>query len=449
MATLQRQFERFIKREHLFGPSDKLLLAVSGGVDSIVLVHLMHSLNYKASVVHCNFQLRGEDSDHDAALVEAIAKKHNLPFYHKKFNTSDYAESQHLSTQLAARELRYQWFDELVSAHSFDYLITAHHGNDQIETMLYNLIKGTGAAGLRGIPLRTDQIRRPLLFAKREEIEAYAKEHKLKWREDASNKEDKYRRNRIRLRVVPELKHINPGLEKTMSNNSKRFDALEKLLLNQVTLISKEYLNQNNNGYSLSMSWYKASEGSLAVLVELLRPFGFNADQCFSIDEIIDNTESNSVGKQFYSAQYVLAIDRGTIQIVSVHSDEKFELMINKSDEFVSTPLADFSLELANSKGDWPKDKKVAYLDAQFVEFPIKVRNWKQGDSFYPLGMNGKKKLSDFMIDEKIPVNLKSRVVLFESKKDIIWVAGHRIDDRYKITPKTKRVLIIKMTDHV
>lgn len=449
MATLQNQFKRFIKKEHLFESADKLLVAISGGVDSMVLIHLLHTQNYQVSIAHCNFQLREVDSDKDEALVETFAKTHDIPFYLKKFNTKDYADSQHLSIQLAARALRYQWFDELTQAHDFKYLLTAHHANDQLETMLYNLTKGTGAAGLRGIPLKYEQIRRPLLFAKREAIEAYAIVQQLEWREDVSNQEDKYSRNRIRRNVVPELKIINSGLEKTMLSNSRRFEALEKLLLNQTALVRDQYLTKNKGAFSLSLSWYNTSTGSLSILIELLRSFGFNSDQCFSMSEIIDNAASTREGKRFFSAKYELTIDRGTIQIVTKKNDPIIEIEVHANDEQVSTPEADFSFELRDHQGNWSRDKIMAYLDADLVDFPLKIRNWKQGDSFCPLGMSHKKKLSDFMIDEKIPVNLKSRVVLFESKKDIIWVAGHRIDDRYKITPKTKRVLIIKMTDHV
>lgn len=446
LSALALSFERFIKKEQLFVTTDNLLVAVSGGVDSVVLVHLLHSTGYKPAIAHCNFQLRGTESDGDADFVENLAQSLSIKAHLEKFDTKAFAAKHHISTQVAARELRYRWFNDLMDKHQCQYLLTAHHANDQVETMLYNLTKGTGIAGLRGIPLRNEKIRRPLLFAKREEIEAYAKENDLNWREDSSNQEDKYSRNQIRLHVIPELKKINPGLEQTMLQNSKRFEALEMLLLDQATTVLREYSTQNNDLFKLNLSWYDESKGGLAILTELLKSFGFNFDQCISISEGII---SNAVGKQFYSSTYVLTIDRNCLNIMPRKTDESFSVEIEVEDQSASTPYARFSIEIRDKSKEWSKDPKIAHLDADLISSPLKIRNWQEGDYFQPLGMKGKKKLSDFMIDEKIPVNLKSRVSLFESDGNIIWIAGYRIDDRYKVTPKTKRVLIIKMTDHV
>lgn len=446
VSTLLQSFERFIKKERLFKPNDNLLVAVSGGVDSVVLVHLLKKAGYTPAIAHCNFQLRSEASDEDAVFVEKLGQSLKLKVHFKTFETKTYASTHQVSTQLAARNMRYTWFEELLSTNPYDYLLTAHHANDQTETMLYNLIKGTGIAGLRGIPLKTQQIVRPLLFAKREEIESYAQENNLVWREDTSNQEDKYSRNHIRLNVIPELKKINPGIEQTMLHNNKRFDALEKLLLRETAIIKKQHLTQSNDTYSLALDWYQESNGGLAVLIELLKPFGLNMDQCLSIDTAI---RSESVGKQFFSTQFTVATDRNKLKIVPHKEEKSFIIKLDKYDRLVSTPYADFTFEFGPKPDSWPQDKTIAHLDADLIEYPLKIRNWEQGDSFYPLGMKGKKKLSDFMIDEKIPVNLKSRVMLFESGDDIVWLAGYRIDDRYKVTTKTKNVLIIKMTDHV
>ncbi|SMD38161.1 tRNA(Ile)-lysidine synthase [Reichenbachiella faecimaris] len=444
MSTLLKSFERFIKKERLFVLEDSLLVAVSGGVDSVVLVHLLKSLGYDLTLAHCNFQLRGEESDLDASFVKSLGKSYDSEVLVEKFDTKGYATEHQVSTQMAARHLRYDWFEKLLTDHK--YLLTAHHANDHTETMLYNLTKGTGISGLRGIPLRNDKIRRPLLFTKREEIETYAKTNQLAWREDASNQEDKYSRNHLRLNVIPELKKINPSLEQTMLQNSLRFEALEKLLANEVSTIKHKHLTQSSHSFSLGLDWYDHSKGGLSILVELLKGFGFIFDQCLSIEEAI---ASQTVGKQFYSEKYVLATDRGKIQIVLRTSDESFSLEIDKEACSATTPYADFMIETRDKPKEWSKEATVACLDADCIQHPLKVRSWEQGDFFYPLGMTGKKKLSDFMIDEKIPVNLKSRVTLFESDGNIIWVAGYRIDDRYKVTPKTKRVLIIKMTHHV
>ncbi|MEP2023923.1 MAG: tRNA lysidine(34) synthetase TilS [Reichenbachiella sp.] len=446
MSTLLQSFEKFVNKEALFTTEDDLLIAVSGGLDSVVLLHLLMSLKYSTAIAHCNFQLRGKDSDQDATFIEGLGKSYHAKVHLQKFDTTTYAENHQVSTQLAARELRYRWFEELLASHKYKYLLTAHHANDQVETMLYNLTKGTGIAGLRGIPLKNNYVRRPLLFANREEIELYAKEHQLEWREDASNQQDKYSRNHLRLNVIPELKEINPGLEQTMLQNSRRFDALEKLLMKEVSSIKGQFFKQKNTTYSLGMEWYDESKGGLSVLTEILKPYGFNFDQCISIGEA---TNAQAIGKQFYSRKFVLAIDREKISIVPQQSNESFSILISDINQLATVPFADFTLEITDKNESWSKDTKVANLDADLISLPLKIRNWNQGDFFIPLGMKGKKKISDFMIDEKIPVNLKSRVTLFESNDDIIWVAGYRIDDRYKVTPKTKRVLIIKMTDHV
>ncbi|WP_422359806.1 tRNA lysidine(34) synthetase TilS [Reichenbachiella sp.] len=443
--TLLNQVKQHIKKNRLFGPDDNLLIALSGGLDSMVLTHLLFQLDYHIGVAHCNFQLRGQESDTDAEFVEAFAKMHKIPFYTKAFDTKKFAKDQQLSTQLAARELRYTWFDEVLRTQAYNYLVTAHHAGDQVETMLYNLTKGTGIAGLRGIPLKNDQIRRPLLSISKEDIEAYARTHELQWREDASNQDDKYSRNRLRLNVIPELKQLNPGLEQTLTNNSKRFEALEMLLVHQANEVRSQFLSKHQDTFSLKLSWFDQEAGGLAILIELLKPFGFNLDQCFSIAEGLSDTS----GKQYFSSDYSLVIDRENILITPKQEKKEYSAIIEDSDPLISTPWADFTIEFTPYQKDWPKDNHTACLDADLIQFPIKVRNWAQGDSFYPLGMKGKKKLSDFMIDEKIPVNLKSRVLLFESNHDIVWVAGYRIDNRYKVTPNTKRLLLIKMTNHV
>ncbi|MEO9965007.1 MAG: tRNA lysidine(34) synthetase TilS [Reichenbachiella sp.] len=446
MTALGQHFENYIRRQKLFGPNDRLLLAVSGGLDSMVLAHLIRASGHTFAIAHCDFQLRQLASDQDSAFVQSYAKLNGISCYHKKFETQAYAKQQKLSTQLAARELRYDWFSELMKDKGFDYLLTAHHANDQLETMLYNLTKGTGVAGLRGIPVKIENIRRPLLFATREEIEQYAMQHNIEWREDSSNQDDKYRRNLIRHRVVPPLKEINPALERTLLNTSRRFDALEKLLLVECKRIKAKYMIKNLDNELLSLSWYEESKGGLAILTELLKGYGFNSNQCASISDAIDTQSS---GKQFFSSQYVLGIDRESLIILPNDDQPIVDLVINEQDEELSTAVANFTFEKTETTDGWTKNRNEAYLDADKIEFPLKLRNWQQGDVFHPLGMKGKKKLSDFMIDEKIPVNLKSRVLVFESNQDIIWIAGHRIDDRFKITPKTKHVLIIKMTDHV
>ena len=446
MTDLLSSFNRFVKKERLFSTSDKLLVAVSGGLDSVVLTELLKAGGYVFGVAHCNFQLREKAADEDEEFVKQLGNQLEYQTYTKRFDTKAYAKENNLSTQVAARNLRYEWFDELIKSHGYKFLLTAHHANDQTETILYHLTKGTGVAGLRGIPVCVNNIRRPLLFATRAEIETFAQEQKLSWREDASNLEDKYNRNHLRLNVIPELKKINPGLEQTMQNNQQRFTALEKLLLHQTEEVKKAYLSEKQGNFSLSMDWFDPDSGGLSILNELIKVFGFNWDQNVSIAETF---MQNASGKQFESTDYTLYVDRNKLEISSNQSDSDFCEELKTLPEFLDTPFCKLTFSLATNDGKWSNDPNVAYLNADHIEYPLIIRNWNQGDSFQPLGRKGKKKLSDFMIDEKIPVNLKSRVLLIESNKDIIWVVGHRIDDRYKITSDTKKVLIVKMTSHV
>jgi tRNA(Ile)-lysidine synthase len=442
------RFKSFIQKNKLFDRESNLLVAVSGGLDSIALINMLNEAGYNFSVAHCNFQLRGEDSNKDAVLVRDTSIELNKPYYSELFPTQSFAESNKLSIQVAARTLRYQWFNSLMVQNEFDYLLTAHHANDQVETVLYNLSKGTGIAGLRGIPLQREAIVRPLLFATREEIENYATSKKLVWREDVSNQSKKYSRNKIRLDVIPELKKINPNIEQTFLNNSTCFSAIEKLLKHQVNEIKNKYLTKAQESTMLSTSWYDEKKGGLALLIELLKPFGFNSFQSQSIGELLSHANKRS-GKFFVALEYKLTIDRENLEITKNKDTEDFHHELQIDDRILSTPFARFELSINSKPNDWTSDKNTAFLDADLLEYPLTIRNWKQGDSFQPLGMTSKKKLSDFMIDEKIPLNLKERILLFQSKGEIIWIAGHRIDNRYKITPSTTKVLVIKRIENV
>lgn len=438
------RFQNFYTQNNLISKGDKILLAVSGGVDSMVLMHLMANADMKFGIAHCNFQLREEASDRDEELVRRIAATLKLEYHIEQFDTKQYMEDEKVSLQQAARDLRYKWFDRICDQYGYDKIATAHHASDQTETMLYNLTKGCGISGLRGIPLVNDKIIRPLLFATRQEIISYAKEHDVIWREDASNNNEKYNRNLIRHSVVPRLKQINPGIDKTMLRNATRYQAMEELIDSEVEKVRTRYLSTTMDGYTLSTDWVADQNGGVIILEGILKDFGFNYQQVASVY----NSLSRHSGKVFYSEGYKINVDRSYIYIYPISEGEDIQIKIVEQDsgfevsgsvyEMTSMPVEKFKMI---------KNPYFACLDFDRLVFPLKIRNWQQGDWFMPLGMNSKKKLSDFMIDEKIPVNLKSRVVLFESQHDIVWVAGYRIDNRYKITSQTKQVLIIEKTD--
>ena len=429
----------YIASNDLFGQKDKLLIATSGGVDSVVLCNLLSLLNYHFSIAHCNFQLRGEDSDGDEIFVQQLAEELGVPVLTRKFNTKNYAKSNKISTQLAARDLRYEWFLELANKHQFSYILTAHHASDQTETVLYNLTKGTGVSGLRGIPNKNKNIRRPLLFVSKEKIIDYAQNNNLKWRDDSSNSEDKYSRNLIRNQIIPQLKKINPSIDETMLRNTDRFQSIETFIQAETSKIVSKHLTQSSHGTILALDWI--SENNKILFHQILMGFGFNY---FQIEAIFTSIKHS--GKIFFGETNQLIIDRNKLIISPVEDKDLLITTVTSADFKIKIPYHQFLIsEQKKSNVSISKDSNIAYLDADKVVFPFIIRSWQQGDKFMPLGMNSEKKLSDFMIDEKIPVNLKKRLPIFESDNQIFWIAGYRIDNRFKVTENTKTVLIIKL----
>ncbi len=433
----------YISKRQLFSSEDQLLVALSGGVDSICLAHMLHSLGFSIHLAHCNFGLRGEASDQDEEFCRAFAKKLAVPFHSTRFDTLDYADQHKVSIQMAARDLRYDWFRVLMNEQSLSKLVTAHHANDQTETVLLNLTKGTGVAGLRGMPTANNEIVRPLLWVEKEELLAYAKENKLTWREDQSNSENKYQRNRMRNVVIPELKKINPGLASTFSNNLERFSSLEALLKSQAAEIKRKHWREQKDEIELTMDWFDPETGGLAILEELLKPYSFTLDQITKIGESLEYGSGNV----FQTEGHKLTVDRNRLFIAAASHTILGSTSIMEDCHAATLGDWQFSFDTTEQK-EITTDKSKASLDFDRLEFPLTARPWQEGDRFVPLGMKGQKKVSDFMIDEKIPVNLKERVIVFESGQEIVWIAGHRISDRYKITPKTKRVFMITMTEN-
>ncbi len=430
------EFLAFIKTNELVKPEDRILLAVSGGIDSVVMAHLFSQATFDFGIAHCNFQLRGADADRDEAFVEQFAGILKVPFFTKRFDTKKYAKDRGLSTQLAARDLRYNWFEQVVQENNYALIATAHHLNDSIETVLFNLVKGTGIAGLTGIPIKNKSIIRPLSFASREAIEKYAAAHNLTWREDATNKESDYSRNLIRNKVLPLLKEINPSLEHTFEATLSRLQSTSRLVEAQVTLIKNAHMEVRGEDVYIDKSALKNIE--ITVLSELLKPYGYNYSQSLSIRNAL-----NEVGKIFDSNDYVLNVDRSQLIISRVRANETKKEEILAGQEYYDNE--EFTLQLETTSGNSIRKDVDAGFDFEKLNFPLVVRKWQAGDSFRPLGMKGEKKLSDFMIDNKIPLNLKDRVHVLISGNDIAWVIGHRIDDRFKITDSTKTTLNIRL----
>ncbi|HNW97252.1 MAG TPA: tRNA lysidine(34) synthetase TilS [Bacteroidales bacterium] len=436
-----KKFQNFIKKEKLFSANQKILVAVSGGIDSVALCDLMHESGFEFGIAHCNFMLRDKESDGDEKFVKQLAKKINIPFFINRFETGKYADEKKISIQMAARELRYAWFEVIRKKNNYDLIAVAHHGDDEIETFFINLIRGTGIAGLHGIKVKQGNIIRPLLFTSRNEIEKYVHSKKIKFREDSSNSSDKYMRNKIRHKLIPLLKEMNPDVERSIRSAISRVSAIESVFNKVVEKEKNKIVACEKSLIKLDITELLKHDNSELYLYEYLKPFGFTGE---IIDNITDSLTTDE-GKIFYSSTHRLIKDRRFLIVSSILNEENsLEYFIDERTKSISAPVKmKFSVKENSPALKIKKDKRLAYLDCDKLEFPLKIRKWKTGDFFYPFGMKGKKKLSDFYTDLKFSVLDKENTWLLCNGNDIVWVVGQRTDNRYKIKPKTKKILII------
>lgn len=429
------QLLNYILEQKLFQPQQKVLLAVSGGIDSMAMVHLFQQTNYNFAIAHCNFQLRDTESDGDQIMVEKEANSCSVPFFLKSFETETYAEKHGISIQMAARDLRRAWFDELLISEGYDVIATAHHLNDSLETILFNLTKGTGISGLKGILPKKEKYIRPMMFASREMIHNYVKANRIDWREDRSNSSVKYHRNQIRHKVIPELKKINPNLEETFAHSVQKIAASERIYKRVIDTYKKDLRELSYDGFKINKSKLKAIDEHGMILFEILEEYGFNFHQAKDILSTMDKQS----GKSFYSKDHQLVVDRQFLYISKMNTEKTTEVFVEKNDSKLEVFDNQLTFEKADSEEvEFNENKDIVFLDFDKLNFPLIIRKWKHGDRFQPLGMKHKKKLSDFMIDEKIPLNLKKQVLVLISDNNLVWVIGHRIDDRYKISKETR-----------
>jgi tRNA(Ile)-lysidine synthase len=433
------QFLQFVKKHALINNGEKLLLAVSGGLDSMVLLNLCKLANYNVTVAHCNFQLRGQASDGDAAFVKKISADLGFQYFDKRFDTKLYAISEGISTQMAARNLRYQWFNELIKVHKLDKIVIAHHLNDNLETVLLNLVRGTSISGLRGMKSKMGNVIRPLLDFERSDIEAYAKSEGIEWREDSSNASDDYKRNFLRHQVVPKLSELNPSLLETFKNTIEKNAEVESVFHNRIEWL-KSILKIKGSFAEIDKEDLKSNQVGVFQLSEILKEFGFNYEQSKEILEVIEGMP----GKQFLTSTHQLVIDRTSLVIAPLSSNAFEQFQIIDGQTLFSLSGSEYLIERLTDSHSLQRNAAIAELDYSKLRFPLVIRAYSEGDYFYPLGMKGKKKLSDFMIDEKIPLNLKQDIRVVVSNNEIVWIVGRRIDDRFKVTAKTKQVLRIK-----
>lgn len=414
---------------------------MSGGIDSVAMVHLFSEGKFNFGIAHCNFKLRGNESDEDEKFVKKLSEKFYVPFFSATFDTGKYAEEKKISIQMAARELRYEWFEKVRKENGFDFIVTAHHLNDSIETVLMNIIRGTGINGLHGILPKQDKIIRPLLFAKRSEIEKFVSANNIEFRTDVSNESDKYVRNKIRNQIILLFKEINPSFEETMLENMERMKSVEKVYQQGVTSLRKKLLEFRGKEIFIPIRKLQKIFPSEFLVYEMLKEFNFNFHQ---VQQIVQSFESEP-GKVFLSDTHRLLKDRNFLIISPMETDEITYSLIEENQKEVV--LADLKLKIKvveNKNFQIPDKPEIACLDFEQLEFPLKIRRWSKGDYFYPLGMKKKKKLSDFFIDRKLPLAEKEKVWVLFSGEKVVWVVNHRIDERFKITDKTKKIYTLE-----
>lgn len=434
-------FERYIEENKLFNHDDRILLTVSGGVDSMVMMALTAAAGYKFGVAHCNFQLRGEESDGDEKLVEQEARHYGAEFYNKRFDTVGEMERTGESMEMAARRLRYQWFRELCDEHGYTAIAIAHHSNDSIETFFINMLRGTGLRGLTGITTQLGRVVRPMMFATRKDIHDYAVAHHIPFREDSSNRTTKYLRNKVRLGLIPMLKEINPRFTTIMRRNISRLSQAQDFINSAIAIVKGEVLEQNGDIYRLKVPAIRPTLPRNYVIYEILSAeFGFKGDV---VDSLCHALDCDATGRRFYSREWVAVVDRGDVVVARITEDDACEVIVERNTvrSYVGGAVLFFEYCNIDFIDNLDQGDNVALLDADKLKFPLKVRRWQDGDWFVPFGMSGSKKLSDYLIDKKVSMAEKSRQFVLVSGDDIVWVIGRRLDDRYAITRKTENVL--------
>ncbi|MBR5612359.1 MAG: tRNA lysidine(34) synthetase TilS [Bacteroidaceae bacterium] len=425
----KKRIQHFIEERNLFALNDKVLVALSGGADSVALFHVLIDLGYKCECAHCNFHLRGEESNRDENFVRALCNEIHIPLHIKHFDTESYAKEKQISIEMAARELRYDWFEELRKETGASVIAVAHHRDDSVETFLLNLIRGTGINGLKGIQAKNRYIVRPLMETSREDILNYLDYLKQDYVTDSTNLQDEYLRNKIRLNLLPIMKEMNPSIMESIQETSQKLSEVANIYNQNRKENLKTSIQTTKEGDTLHIQTILEDSAPLSLLHEWLSPAGFNPSQIKDIHQSLKKEQS---GKQFISNEWKLLRDR-----------EHLILQHKKIEENVP----EISIETMEINNDFIllKDKNIACLDADKVVLPLEIRKWKKGDKFVPFGMKGQKKVSDYLTDKKYSLFQKEKQYVACSEGKIVWLIGERTDDRFKITEKSKRAVILKI----
>jgi tRNA(Ile)-lysidine synthase len=439
---MQQEFSRYISQHGLVPANSRILAAVSGGIDSMAMLHLLVSTGINCAVAHCNFCLRNDESDGDESFVRQTASEFGIPIHVIRFNTNEYALKKSISIQMAARELRYQWFDKLSRQYDYHLIAIAHNRDDRAETLFINLARGTGIRGLTSIKPKNGKIIRPLLFASRHEIAGYVRQNNIVFREDSSNASDHYARNYIRHQLIPGLKNYFPGILQTMERNMEHFADVESLYASAVKHFKQQLIKKSGNQYRIDMQGLIKSPSPPTLLYEMLKPFGFSNA---IIPNILESTALNHSGRQFFSHTHRLVCNRQYLIVECIKNRNEQTYLIESGSMEISIPVR-LKIDTLDATPEYKPDTSpdAACLDAAKLLFPLMLRRWQQGDVFYPLGMKNMKKVSDFFIDNKLSIIDKEQVWLLTSAGKIVWIVGYRIDNRFKITHDTQKIIKIK-----
>lgn len=433
-------FLKYVQDENLFESGQQTLLAVSGGLDSMVMLYLFQKTGFRFSVAHCNFQLRGNESDGDEQFVRNYCDQHNIRLFVKRFDTTDYARQEGISIEMAARDLRYEWFYNLMQLHHFDRLATAHHQDDVIETFFINLARGTGIRGLSGIKARNENTIRPILFADRLSLRNYAALHQIACREDSTNSDTGIRRNFIRHRIIPLLDEYHSNFRASLTKTVSHLEETEELFDLKIAEIKSLVLSKQQNSEVIEIEKLLQFPALNTVLFELLRDKNFSSEQ---IEDIAGSLSADS-GKKFYSPTHRLIKDRNQL-LISANKESGQEVFYIDTDcKKISIPLPlSFEIHANDANFLLSRNLHIADFDLDKLEFPLILRRWNEGEYFQPLGMEGFKKLSDFFIDQKYSIPEKENTWILASSNKIVWIVGKRIDNRFKITPNTQKAFRI------
>ncbi len=437
---LQR-FIHYIQENQLFNQNDTILVGVSGGIDSVVLLDLLEKGGFSMAIAHCNFRLRNTESDADEELVTDLARKYDAPLFKTAFDTAEYARENKISVEMAARDLRYQWFETIRSTHHFDWIAVAHHRDDQLETFFLNLARGTGLTGLTGMHPVNGKIVRPLLFASRAEIEHYRRKNFLDFREDKSNQDLDYQRNKIRHTLLPVMETLNPSFREGLIRTMGYLDDVSKIFNDAVGQAWERVAVRKGSDYLISISELKLLNPLPTYLFEFLKSYGFNSDVVIDILSALDGIS----GKQFISQTHRVVHNRDSLILAPLLSENRKLFYLEEEMKELLNPVH-LKIDVSSRQSSFkiPDAREVACIDRDKVQFPLLVRKWQQGDYFRPLGMEGFKKISDFFIDQKFSLPKKEKVWIVANGEQVVWIVGHRLDDRYKITPQTKTILRIE-----